>query len=155
LKPARIFILSTAPQIRYPDCYGIDMSEIGNFIAFQAAVELLKEEGREELLREIYQDCLAQENHPEQPMKNHVARIYENYTEERISRKISELVRPKTPWWSGELRIVFLAIDKMHEALPNDRGDWYFTGNFPTPGGYKALNRAYINYYEKKSSRSY
>lgn len=155
LKPSRIFILSTAPQIRYPDCYGIDMSEIGNFIAFQAAVALLKEEGRSEVLREVYQDCLEQEKHPERPMKNHVARIYESYTEDRISQKISELVRPKTPWWDGELRILFLEIEKMHEALPNDRGDWYFTGNFPSPGGYKALNRAYINFYEKKNSRSY
>ncbi len=154
-KPRKIVVASTAPQIRYPDCYGIDMSELGKFIAFKAAVELVKQDGREDLLQEIYQDCVAQAGQPAGEMVNHVKRIYDRYTDEQISAKIAELVYPKNIPWQGELDIIFLPVAKMREAIPVHNGDWYFTGNYPTPGGYSTLNRAYINYYENKVGRAY
>ena len=154
-KPRKIVVASTAPQIRYPDCYGIDMSELGKFIAFKAAVELVREDGNESLLTEVYQDCVAQANRPAEEMKNHVKRIYERYTDDQISRKIAELVYPKDIPWKGELDIIFLPVEKMREAIPVHNGDWYFAGNYPTPGGYSTLNRAYINYYENKTGRAY
>lgn len=154
-KPRKIVIASTAPQIRYPDCYGIDMSELGKFIAFKATVELVKEDGCEHLLQEVYQDCVKQANLPAYQMKNHVKRLYDRYTDEQISERIAKLVYPKNIPWKGELDIIFLPVDKMHEAIPHHNGDWYFTGNYPTPGGYSTLNRAYINYYENKTGRAY
>lgn len=153
--PRKIVIASTAPQIRYPDCYGIDMSELGKFIAFKAAVELVKQDGCEDLLQEIYKDCIAQAELPADQMTNHVRRIYDRYTDDRISAKIAELVYPKGIPWSGELEIVFLPVEKMKEAIPVHNGDWYFTGDYPTPGGTATLNRAYINYFEKKDGRAY
>lgn len=155
LKPKKIIIASTAPQIRYPDCYGIDMSQIGKFIAFQAAVALLKERGQEGLIREVYQDCCAQAQGPTAELKNHVKRIYDAVTTEEISKKISQLVTPKTPDWNGEVVILFQTIDNLHKALPHHPGDWYFTGDYPTQGGYRALNQAFINYYENSNTRSY
>lgn len=154
-KPRKIVVASTAPQIRYPDCYGIDMSELGKFIAFKAAVELVKADGNERLLQEIYQDCIAQAKKPAGEMVNHVKRIYDRYSDEQISAKIAELVYPKEVPWKGDLEIVFLPVAKMHEAIPRHNGDWYFSGNYPTPGGYSTLNRAYINYYENKTGRAY
>lgn len=153
--PRKIVIASTAPQIRYPDCYGIDMSELGKFIAFNAAVELTKQDGHEDILKEVYQACLAQADKPAEQMVNHVARIYDRYTDEQISAKIAELVYPQTGAWKGELEVIFLPVPKMKEAIPFHNGDWYFTGDYPTPGGYSTLNRAYINYYEKKDGRAY
>ena len=153
--PRKIVVASTAPQIRYPDCYGIDMSELGKFIAFKAAVELVKDEGNTDLLHEVYKDCVAQADRPASEMVNHVCRIYERYTDAQISAKISELVYPHGIPWKGEVEIVFLPVSKMKEAIPFHNGDWYFTGNYPTPGGYSTLNRAYINYYEKKDGRAY
>ena len=153
--PRKIVIASTAPQIRYPDCYGIDMSELGKFIAFKATIDLVKQEGRNELLREVYEDCIRQVNKPATEIKNHVRRIYDRYTDEQIASKIAELVYPKKMPWCGELEIVFLPVDKMRRAIPQHKGDWYFTGNYPTPGGYATLNRAYINYFENKSCRAY
>jgi len=154
-KPRKIVVASTAPQIRYPDCYGIDMSELGKFIAFKAAVELVKEEGSSSLLKEVYQDCVAQAGKPATEMVNHVKRIYDRYTDEQISAKIAELVYPKDIPWTGDLDIVFLPVEKMREAISTHNGDWYFTGNYPTPGGYSTLNRAFINYYENKVGRAY
>ena len=154
-KPRKIVIASTAPQIRYPDCYGIDMSELGKFIAFKATIALVKEEGQSELLREVYEDCIQQVNKPASEIKNYVRRIYDRYTDEKISAKIAQLVYPKKMTWSGDLEIVFLPVDKMREAIPKHNGDWYFTGNYPTAGGYATLNRAYINYFENKSGRAY
>ncbi|MFP4068929.1 MAG: amidophosphoribosyltransferase [Opitutales bacterium] len=153
--PRKIVIASTAPQIRYPDCYGIDMSELGKFIAFKAAVELVKEDGASDLLQEIYQDCVAQRHKPVGEMVNHVRRIYDRYSDEEISAKVAELVYPRNVPWEGELEIVFLAVEKMRVALPHNKGDWYFTGDYPTGGGLSVLNRAYINYYEKKDGRAY
>ncbi|WP_269525339.1 class II glutamine amidotransferase [Coraliomargarita parva] len=153
--PRKIVIASTAPQIRYPDCYGIDMSELGKFIAFKATVALLKEDGASDILQEIYRDCLAQKDLPASEMVNHVRRIYDRYTDDQISAKIAELVYPKNIPWKGDLDIVFLTVEKMREAIPVNNGDWYFTGNYPTPGGYSVLNRAFINYYEKKDGRAY
>lgn len=153
--PKRIVIASTAPQIRYPDCYGIDMSEMGKFIAFQAAIQLCVETGCADLIREVYEDCVKQADLPSEEVVNHVKRIYEPFTTDQISAKVSELVRPRGNGWDGELHIVFQSIEALHEALGPGHGDWYFTGNYPTPGGYSVLNRAFINYYEKRDGRSY
>lgn len=154
-KPRKIVIASTAPQIRYPDCYGIDMSELGKFIAFKAAVELVKEDGNEDLLQEIYRDCVAQAKLPASEMVNHVKRLYERYTDDQISRKIAQIVYPRNTEWAGELDIIFLTVEKMKAAIPVHNGDWYFTGEYPTPGGTAVLNRAYINYYENRGGRAY
>ena len=153
--PKRIVIASTAPQIRYPDCYGIDMSEMGKFLAFQATVALCKERGKTDLLREVYEDCVAQSKKPTKEMQNHVKRIYAAFTEIEIAAKAAELVYPSKSTWKGELILVFQKIESLHKACPKSRGDWYFTGDYPTPGGLGVLNQAYINYWEKREGRSY
>lgn len=153
--PRKIVIASTAPQIRYPDCYGIDMSELGKFIAFQAAVDLLKETGKREVIREVYQACVEQNNVGAEPTENHVKRIYEPFTAEQISDRISQLVTPKDMDWEGEVKIVYQSIENMLKAIPRNQGDWYFTGNYPTPGGITVVNRAFIHFYEKREGRSY
>ena len=153
--PKKIVIASTAPQVRYPDCYGIDMSEIGKFIAFQAAVKLLKERGNGELIREVYQQCIAQKDKPAAEMENYVKRIYDQFTDDEITAKISELVYPHNIEWKGEVEIVYQTVEDLHKSIPSCDGDWFFTGNYPTPGGYMVLNNAYINYYENREGRSY
>jgi amidophosphoribosyltransferase len=153
LHPRKIVIVSTAPQIRYPDCYGIDMSELGKFVAFEAAVELLKERGQGPLLDEVYRLCA--EEVASGGSTNHVRKIYEPFTPEEISAKIVERVRPKNGEWRGEVEIIFQTIESLHAAVPHHTGDWYFTGKYPTPGGYRVVNQAYVNYYEKNSGRSY
>ncbi len=155
LNPKKIVIASTAPQIRYPDCYGIDMSEIGKFIAFEAAVSLLKERGQGELLSEVYRLCREElANNAPAPV-NHARKIYEPFTAEEISKRITQLVSPRPNGWTGEIEIVFQSIENLHRALPNHTGDWYFTGKYPTPGGYRVVNQAYVNYFEKAEGRSY
>jgi amidophosphoribosyltransferase len=153
LNPKKIVIVSTAPQIRYPDCYGIDMSELGKFIAFEAAVALLHERGQTTLLDEVYELCRDEVD--KGGAVNHVRRIYEPFTPEEISRKVVDLVRPKNLEWRGEFEIIFQTVENLHAAVPNHRGDWYFTGKYPTPGGYRVVNQAYLKFYEKQDGRSY
>jgi len=153
LNPKKIVIVSTAPQIRYPDCYGIDMSEIGKFVAFEAAVDLLRESGRAELLGDVYRSCCQEIERG--GTVNHVRRIYEPFTAEEISARIARLVRPAHIDWRGDIEIIFQTIESLHAAVPHHAGDWYFTGHYPTPGGFRVVNRAYMNYYEKNEGRSY
>jgi amidophosphoribosyltransferase len=155
LNPKKIVIVSTAPQIRYPDCYGIDMSELGKFVAFEAAVALLKQRGQNDLLAEVYGLCRRELTGPGVSMANHVRRIYEPFTAEEISAKIAELVFPQKIGWSGPLQIIYQTIENLHVAVPKHTGDWYFTGKYPTPGGYRVANQAYVNYFEKNEGRSY
>ncbi len=155
LSPKRIVIASTAPQIRYPDCYGIDMSELGKFIAFEAAVALLKEKGKADLLSEVYRKCLEALSTDEVCRINYVKEIYKPFTAEEVSAKISQLVYPKNVDWNGEVAIVYQSIEGLRAALPNHTGDWYFTGDFPTDGGYRVVNRAFVNYFDNAQVRSY
>ncbi|MDR1459651.1 MAG: amidophosphoribosyltransferase [Bacteroidales bacterium] len=151
LNPKKIVIASSAPQIRYPDCYGIDMSRLGEFIAFQAAIALLEDRGLEDIIEDVYRKSKEQEHYPKEKIINYVREIYAPFTAEEISKKIAELVRPKSI--HAELEIVYNSIENLHKACPKHTGDWYFTGNYPTPGGYKVLNRSFIYYKEKKKER--
>jgi amidophosphoribosyltransferase len=155
LNPRQIIVASTAPQIRYPDCYGIDMSEMGRFIAFEATIELLREQGRTELIRDVYEACLAQSKKPLEAMTNEVGRLYDQYTPEEISARIASIVRPRDVEWKGEVHVIYQSIENLHLAVPDHDGDWYFTGKYPTPGGYRVLNQAFINYYEQSGGRAY
>lgn len=154
-KPKRIIIASTAPQIRYPDCYGIDMSELGKFIAFQAAIALLKENGSSQRIEEVYHACLAEIKRPKELQINCVKEIYAPFTPEQISARISTLLYPTNIDWHGQLEIIFQTIHNLHRCMPEHTGDWYFTGNYPTPGGYLTVNQAFIHYYENRTGRSY
>ena len=153
LNPRKIVIVSTAPQIRYPDCYGIDMSEIGKFVAFEAVIDLLKESGRTDLLGDVYRSCRAEVE--KKGTINHVRKLYEPFTAEEISARITRLVRPANIEWKGEIEIIFQTIENLRAAVPNHTGDWYFSGHYPTDGGYRVVNQAYVNYYEKNEGRSY
>lgn len=155
LQPKKIVIVSTAPQIRYPDCYGIDMSELGKFIAFEAAISLLKEHGQAAVIEEVYRACSEEVKKPAAEQENIVKRIYAPFTDEELSARIGQLVRPKNTGWHGELQIIFQNVENLRAALPNNNGDWYFTGNYPTPGGIRVANQAFLNYYEKAEGRSY
>lgn len=153
--PKQIIVASTAPQIRYPDCYGIDMSELGKFIAFQAAISLLKEKGAEERIQKIYRDCLEEIRKPKEEQVNQVKQIYAPFTAEEISNQIARLLYPADIDWSGRLTFIYQTIENLHEAIPEHTGDWYFTGNYPTPGGTQVVNQAFIHFYENRSGRSY
>lgn len=154
LEPAKIVIASSAPQIRYPDCYGIDMAKIGDFIAFQAAVELHKQKGTYDLVfGDVYRKCIDQENAPKETVKNYVKEIYETFSEDSISAKIAELLRPA--YLDCPLEVIFQSIEGLHFACPNHLGDWYFTGDYPTPGGNKVVNRAFLNYMKGINERAY
>jgi amidophosphoribosyltransferase len=153
LNPKKIVVVSSAPQIRYLDCYGIDMAKLGDFIAFQAAIALLKEQGKQHIIEETYKKCKAQENLPSTEMINNVKDIYAPFTAEEISKKISQLLTPENI--NAEVDIVYQSIEGLHHACPNHTGDWYFTGNYPTPGGNKVINRAFIYYYEGINKRAY
>jgi amidophosphoribosyltransferase len=155
LRPKKIIIVSTAPQIRYPDCYGIDMSEMAKFIAFEATVALLKERGQGGLLEEVYGLCCEALRSQEPCAVNHVRRIYEPFTPKEISAKIVERVYPQNIEWQGPVQIIYQTIENLHAAVPHHTGDWYFTGKYPTPGGYRVVNQAYVNYFEKHEGRSY
>lgn len=153
LGPKKIVIVSSAPQIRYPDCYGIDMAKLGDFVAFQAAIELLKESGKDNLIDEVYEQCKEQEYHPKEQVVNVVKRIYEPFSAAQISKKISQLLTPKGI--NAKVEILYQSIEGLHDACPHNKGDWYFTGNYPTPGGNKVVNRSFINYVEGRDERAY
>ncbi len=153
LGPKKIVIASSAPQIRYPDCYGIDMAKITDFIAFKAAIELLRETHQENIINEVYVKSKAQEKLPKEKIINHVKDIYKPFTDEKISEKISDLLTPAS--CEAKVHILFQTIDDLHEAIPKHTGDWYFTGDYPTPGGNKVVNRAFINYIEGRNVRAY
>jgi len=153
LKPKKIVVVSSSPQIRYPDCYGIDMAKLGDFVAFRAAVELLKETGRETVINDVYKKSKSQENLPKEQIVNYVKEIYKPFTPVEISAKISELLKSKEV--KAEVEIVFQTIENLHAACPNDTGDWYFTGKYPTPGGNKVVNKSFINFIEGKNQRAY
>ncbi len=153
LHPKKIIIVSSSPQIRYPDCYGIDMAKLSDFVAFLAAIELLKETGREEIINQVYRKAKAQQNLPKEEMINFVKDIYRPFTAEEISAKIAAMIKPVKI--GAEVKIVYQTIENLHAACPNDLGDWYFTGNYPTPGGNKVVNNAFINFIEGRNQRAY
>lgn len=153
LHPKKIVVVSSAPQIRYPDCYGIDMARLENLIAFEAALALLRESGREQLIEEVYHKCINQVQLDDHEVVNYVKEIYAPFTDEEIADKISELLTPAD--MRAEVKIIFQSVKNLHIACPNHTGDWYFTGNYPTPGGNRVVNRAYINFFEKNDERPY
>ena len=146
LEPKKIVVVSSAPQIRYPDCYGIDMAKLGDFIAFQAAVELLKDQDKLSIMDEVYQLCKTAEIEGKLKEENFVKRIYESFSYEDVSKKIASLLTNENI--NAEVEIIFQTVSNLHIACPNHTGDWYFTGNYPTPGGNKVVNKSFINYVE-------
>jgi len=146
LNPKKIVIVSSAPQVRYPDCYGIDMSRLGEFIAFRAAIQLLKDTGRQQLIADVYHKCVSQRNRPKEEIVNYVKEIYAPFTVSEISAKIVELLKPAGT--RADVEIIYQTLDGLHKAIPSCPGDWYFSGNYPTPGGYLLLNETFISFYE-------
>jgi len=153
LGPKHIVIASSAPQIRYPDCYGIDMARMGDFVAFRAAVELLKERGQEDLIQEVYKKCKAQEQMPDAEVQNFVKEIYDPFTAQEISDKIAQILTPEGV--KAKVSIIYQDIKDLHESCPSNPGDWYFSGNYPTPGGNRVVNRSFIYYVEGRKERAY
>lgn len=153
LKPKKIIIVSSAPQIRYPDCYGIDMARLEDFVAFQAAIELLKDHNKEHIINDVYQKCLLQKELPTAEIQNFVKEIYAPFTDEDISTKIAELLSEEG--LSAQIKVIYQTVEKLHQACPKNLGDWYFTGDYPTPGGNRVVNRAFMNYVEGVKGRSY
>jgi len=153
LGPKRIVVVSSSPQIRYPDCYGIDMAKLADFTAFQAAMALLKEHGMEHVINEVYKKCSAQKDLPKEEYVNHVKDIYKPFTAEQISDKISEMLTDSDV--KAEVKIVYQSIENLHKAVPDDLGDWYFTGDYPTPGGNKVVSTSFLNYIHGINSRAY
>ena len=153
LRPKRIVIVSSAPQIRYPDCYGIDMAKLEGLIAFQAALELLKERDLYHIVEEVYKKCKEQENMKDLEITNVVTEIYKPFLPQEISDKIASMLSTKE--LNAKVKIIFQSIENLHLACPKNLGDWYFTGNYPTPGGNRVVNRAFMNFYEGKDARAY
>ena len=153
LSPKKVIVVSSAPQIRYPDCYGIDMAKMEDFIAFRAAINLLKNQGKEGLIKKVYQDCLKELKLPAYKMKNRVCQIYSDFSDEEISGQISTMLKEKDI--KAEIQVIFQPVKNLHKACPKNLGDWYFTGNYPTPGGNKVVNQAFINYFEGSGKRAY
>ncbi len=151
LQPKKIVVISSAPQIRFPDCYGIDMSKMGEFVAFRAVIQLLKEQGKDYLLGEVYEQC-RQADYNQEPV-NYVKKLYEQFTYDEISEKITDIVRPSD--MKAELQVLFQTVDNLHKAIPAHAGDWYFTGDYPTQGGVRVVNRSYMNYMDGKLVRAY
>jgi hypothetical protein len=153
LNPKQIIVVSSAPQIRYPDCYGIDMANLEGLVAFRAALALLKDHNAYNVVEEIYNDCLKQVKLKDKKVINHVKRIYDQFTDEQISNKIAELLTNDDV--KAKVKIIYQPVSNLHKACPNNLGDWYFTGNYPTPGGNRVVNRAFINFYEGNKERAY
>ena len=153
LGPKKIIVVSSAPQIRYPDCYGIDMAKMGDFIAFEAAIALLRQSGKAHVIDEVYKAALEQVQLPKEQVKNVVQRIYEPFTDKEISAQIAKMLTPNG--MQAEVEIIYQSVENLHTACPCHTGDWYFTGNYPTPGGNKVVNRAFINWMEKRNERAY
>jgi len=153
LNPKKVIIVSSAPQIRYPDCYGIDMAKMEDFIAFRAAIMLLKNERKESKIKKVYQDCIKELKLPSLKMKNKVSQIYSDFSDEQISNQISKILKEDDI--KAEIEVIFQPVANLHLACPKNLGDWYFTGNYPTPGGNKVVNQAFVNYYEGFSKRAY
>jgi amidophosphoribosyltransferase len=153
LGPKKVVIVSSAPQIRYPDCYGIDMSRMGEFVAFEAAISLLKEQGKEDVIADVYNLCKLSAALPKEQVINHVKAIYEPFTDQEISDRIAKIITPKDI--KAEVKVIYQTLDNLHKACPEHTGDWYFSGDFPTPGGNKVVNRAFVNWMEGKNQRAY
>jgi len=153
LQPKKIIIVSSAPQIRYPDCYGIDMSKMGQFVAFEAAIQLLKKRGLEHIIEEVYQKCKASLLLPKEEIVNHVKDIYRPFRQEEISAQITKIITPEGT--NAEVEVIYQTLDNLHVACPNHTGDWYFSGNYPTPGGNKVVNKAFVNWKEGNNQRAY
>ena len=153
LNPKKIVVVSSAPQIRYPDCYGIDMAKMEDFIAFRAAIALLKSQGKEDVINETYKDCLKELKLPSSKMKNRVSKIYDDYSDEDISCQISKILKEKEI--KTNVEVIFQTVESLHSACPKNLGDWYFTGDYPTPGGNKVVNQSFVNYYEGVKKRAY
>jgi amidophosphoribosyltransferase len=153
LLPKKIIVVSSAPQIRYPDCYGIDMSKLGDFIAFRAAVALLKERGMEQVLTDIRDQIIVLESNNQLHSENLVRHIYRPFTTLEISDKIAQLITP--PGVTLPVEVIYQTIEDLHDSCPTNTGDWYFTGNYPTPGGNKVVNKAFLNYIDGKNVRGY
>jgi len=153
LHPKKIIVVSSAPQIRYPDCYGIDMANLESLVAFRAALELLKDIDKYHIVEEIYKKCKAQEDFEDVDVQNFVKEMYAPFTDEQISNKIADLLSDKSV--KAEVKIIFQSVENLHKACPKNLGDWYFTGNYPTVGGNRVVNRAFINFYEGNKERAY
>jgi len=153
LSPKKIIVVSSAPQIRYPDCYGIDMAKLEDFVAFKAAQALHEEHGTTHIIKEIYEKCLAQTSSKDKDVVNYVKEFYAPFTPEQVSKKIAEILSPEGI--NAEVDIIYQTVESLHEACPKNLGDWYFTGDYPTPGGNRVVNRAFINFYEGKNERAY
>ncbi|OOQ59309.1 amidophosphoribosyltransferase [Mucilaginibacter pedocola] len=153
LGPKKVVVVSSAPQIRYPDCYGIDMSRMGEFVAFEAAISLLKDAGKDDVILKVYQNCKDSAKLPKEEVVNHVKAIYEPFTDQEISDRIAQIITPKGV--KCEVKVLYQTLDNLHIACPGHTGDWYFSGDYPTPGGNKVVNRAFVNWMEGKNQRAY
>ena len=158
LEPRRIVVVSSAPQIRFPDCYGIDMSKVKDFVAFRAVLHLLNERGLNHIADEVYAQAVAAVESGNATEINYVKALFDPFTHEEISRKVAEIITPRrsdVPDLKAEVSVIYQTVENLHIACPNHSGDWYFTGNYPTPGGYKVVNKAFVNFMEGKVVRAY
>jgi amidophosphoribosyltransferase len=153
LGPKKVVVVSSAPQIRYPDCYGIDMSRMGEFVAFEAAISLLKEMKREDIIADVYKKCKDSIKLPKEQVQNYVKAIYELFTDQQVSDRIAQIITPKDI--KCKVQVIYQTLDNLHIACPDHTGDWYFSGDYPTPGGNKVVNRAFVNWMEGKNQRAY
>ena len=153
LSPKKIIIVSSAPQIRYPDCYGIDMARMGDLIAFRAAIKLIKESNNDDIIKTVYKNCVEENKQDVNKIKNQVKEIYNLFTDDQISSKISSMLKEKDI--NADVEVIYQSIENLHIACPDDLGDWYFSGNYPTPGGNKVVTKAFINFIEGNKARAY